>query len=283
VLGAVQRQRARADALGNLETNEAQTVSVEGDNISIAPADPEIVYVPTYDAQAVYTAPAPAVVETTSYPAGTSYPTTTTAVEDDDDTGALIATGLLSFGAGMLVNEVFDDDDWGGYGGSSYGPPVGWSGGYVRPYPPGHGGGNVNIGNDINIGGDRDRTRLDGDGNWRPSVDARRDQARNKMAERRGVREGERPQPRAGTRDADRVQLRQKLVAKGGGAQAREALLGGGAGAAIAGGAAGAGLGLAAQRRPADRQSAISDRKGGLTGAKCRRRWTLLKCGAPHH
>lgn len=53
VMDAVQRQRARAAAVGNLETNPAQQVTVEGDTISIAPASPEVVYVPTYDAQTV--------------------------------------------------------------------------------------------------------------------------------------------------------------------------------------------------------------------------------------
>ena len=57
LLDAVQRLRAQADAAGNLESNEAQTVEVEGDSISIAPADPQVVYVPAYDPQTVYTTP----------------------------------------------------------------------------------------------------------------------------------------------------------------------------------------------------------------------------------
>ena len=64
VLDAVQRQRARAAAVGNLETNEAQTVEETDDNISIAPAQPDVVYVPQYDATTAYTTPytQPAVV-----------------------------------------------------------------------------------------------------------------------------------------------------------------------------------------------------------------------------
>ena len=49
LLDAVQRMRAQAEAAGNLESNEAQAVEVEGDSISIAPADPQVVYVPAYD------------------------------------------------------------------------------------------------------------------------------------------------------------------------------------------------------------------------------------------
>jgi hypothetical protein len=58
-------------------------------------------------------------------------------------TGNLITTGLLAFGAGILVNEIFDDDDDDyrsgyyypnyGYGGMPYYPPY--------PYRPSYGGG----------------------------------------------------------------------------------------------------------------------------------------------
>ena len=57
VLDAVQRQRARAAAVGNLETNEAQVVEQTEDSISIAPAEPDVVYVPQYDATTAYTTP----------------------------------------------------------------------------------------------------------------------------------------------------------------------------------------------------------------------------------
>ena len=65
VLDAVQRQRARAVAVGNLTTNEAQVVEEADDNITIAPAEPEVVYVPQYDATTAYTTPytQPAVID----------------------------------------------------------------------------------------------------------------------------------------------------------------------------------------------------------------------------
>ena len=66
VLDAVQRQRARAAAVGNLETNEAQVVEETDGDISIAPAQPDVVYVPQYDATTAYTTPytQPAVITT---------------------------------------------------------------------------------------------------------------------------------------------------------------------------------------------------------------------------
>ena len=145
VLDAVQRQRARAAAVGNLESNDAQTVEVQDDEITVAPADPNVVYVPVYDTQTVYAQPA----------------TSTTVVQESDDkysSGELIATGILAFGAGMIVNEVFSDDDpYYGYWGRP--PPMGWGGGGFRPYPPGRGG--VYVGGDVNI-------NVDNDGRWQP-------------------------------------------------------------------------------------------------------------------
>ena len=77
-------------------------------------------------------------------PAPATTTTTTTTESTGHSTGALITTGLLAFGAGMLVNEVFDDDDDYdnhngyyypnyGHGGMPYYPPY--------PYRPSYGGG----------------------------------------------------------------------------------------------------------------------------------------------
>ena len=92
--------------------------------------------------------------------------TTTAATDTGHSTGALVATGLLSFGAGMLVANIFDDDDddWykkGYYNPRYYGPSMPYyppypyrpsygngyypSNGYNRP--PGYGGGFNNSGN----------------------------------------------------------------------------------------------------------------------------------------
>jgi len=100
--------------------------------VVLKPAQPEVVYVPQYDPVTAY---AP-------LPQGTT--TTTTTEDKGHSTGAMITTGVLAFGAGILVNELFDDDDNHkhkydyyypnyGYGGMPYCPPY--------PYRPVYGGG----------------------------------------------------------------------------------------------------------------------------------------------
>lgn len=95
LLDAVQRMRAQAAAAGNLDSNEAQTVTAENDQITIVPADPERVYVPSYDPVAAY---AP-------------YVPVATDVDTGFDTGDVIMTGAVAFGTALLLDEVFDDDD----------------------------------------------------------------------------------------------------------------------------------------------------------------------------
>jgi hypothetical protein len=171
VLGAVQRLRRQAMDVGNLKSSEAMLVETqqqEGQEVVVLkPPKPEVVYVPQYDPQAVY-APAPATVPQT---------TTVTPVETDKKytTGNMVTTGLLAFGAGILVNEIFDDDDDDyrhgyyypnyGYGGMPYYPPYPYRPAYGNGYypsngyrpPPGYGGGFHNSGNIIvtNPGGGR--------------------------------------------------------------------------------------------------------------------------------
>ncbi len=109
VLDAVQRLRRQAMDVGNLKSSEAMTVATETQEgqevVVLSPPKPEVVYVPQYDPQAVY-APAPAAA---TAPVATT--TTTTTEKTGHSTGTLVTTGLLAFGAGILVNEVFDDDD----------------------------------------------------------------------------------------------------------------------------------------------------------------------------
>jgi hypothetical protein len=162
VLDAVQRLRTQAKDVGNLKSSEQMKVATEVQEghqvITVSPPSPQVVYVPQYDPVAVY-APAPAVAA----PVTT---TSTTATDTGHSTGAMVATGLLSFGAGMLVANLFDDndDDWykkGYYNPRYYGPPMPYyppypyrpsygngyypSNGYNRP--PGYGGGFNNSGN----------------------------------------------------------------------------------------------------------------------------------------
>ena len=162
VLDAVQRLRTQAKDVGNLKSSEQMKVATEVQEghqvITVSPPSPQVVYVPQYDPVAVY-APAPAVAA----PVTT---TTTAAADTGHSTGTLVATGLLSFGAGMLVANIFDDDDddWykkGYYNPRYYGPSMPYyppypyrpsygngyypSNGYNRP--PGYGGGFNNSGN----------------------------------------------------------------------------------------------------------------------------------------
>jgi hypothetical protein len=158
VLDAVQRLRTQARDVGNLESSaqlKVETESQDGKEIvTIAPPNPEVVYVPKYDPQAVY-APPPAVIPPPSTINVTPAPGTTTTVttaggtttvassgtatseEKGHSTGALVTTGLLAFGAGILVNEVFDDDDdWDHYGPNYYHGGMYYGGGPYYPPPP---------------------------------------------------------------------------------------------------------------------------------------------------
>src|SRR5580692_12937109 len=57
VMNAVQVMRERAEQAGNLKSTSQEKVSNKGQNIVIAPADPQVVYVPEYDPWLVYGAP----------------------------------------------------------------------------------------------------------------------------------------------------------------------------------------------------------------------------------
>ncbi len=57
VMNAVQVMRQRAEQAGNLKTTPQQTVTEQGSETTIAPADPDVVYVPAYDPWSVYGGP----------------------------------------------------------------------------------------------------------------------------------------------------------------------------------------------------------------------------------
>jgi uncharacterized membrane protein YgcG len=54
VMNAIQSLRAKAKQAGTLKSTPQQTVTDQGDNIDIQPADPNVVYVPVYDPGLVY-------------------------------------------------------------------------------------------------------------------------------------------------------------------------------------------------------------------------------------
>src|SRR4029079_971205 len=79
VMQAVQRLRAKASAAGHLQSGKEQTVTTKQEGgetvIVIEPANPEVIYVPTYDPAYVYgTWPYPAYPPYYWYPPGYYYP-----------------------------------------------------------------------------------------------------------------------------------------------------------------------------------------------------------------
>lgn len=109
VFASIQRLRAKAKSVGTLKTTPQQEVETrttsEGQQvIVIEPANPQVVYVPQYNAQTVYT-----------------QPTTSTVIVQEDDDDAL-AAGLIGFGVGIAMGAAIDNDYY--YG------PYGWGGGY---------------------------------------------------------------------------------------------------------------------------------------------------------
>ena len=71
VLDTIQSLRAKAQTSGNLKTTKEQTVIVEEKIIKIEPANPQVIYVPTYNPTVVYGAwPYPAYPPYAYYPPG---------------------------------------------------------------------------------------------------------------------------------------------------------------------------------------------------------------------
>ena len=106
VMDGVQRLRAKAKAEGNLESSKEQTVTEEpapaGSStttiIQVQPANPQVVYVPTYNPTVVYGAwPYPAYPPYYPYPPGYAW-----------------GTAMLSFGIGMAVGgALWGNCNWG--------------------------------------------------------------------------------------------------------------------------------------------------------------------------
>jgi hypothetical protein len=114
VFASIQRLRAKAKSAGALKTTtqqevETRTTSEGRQVIVIEPANPQVVYVPQYNAQTVYTQPT----------------TSTVVVQEDDDSDA-IAAGLIGFGVGVAMGAAIDNDYY--YG------PYGWGGGGYYMY-----------------------------------------------------------------------------------------------------------------------------------------------------
>src|SRR4051812_24619932 len=98
VMAAIQSLRGKAKTSGALASNQQQTIVEDGTTIIIEPAQPQVVAVPQYQPQVVYAPPPPP-------PPGAS-------------PGAVAATGLISFGVGMMVGAALNDNDCDWNGGS---------------------------------------------------------------------------------------------------------------------------------------------------------------------
>ena len=94
VMDAVQVMRRRAQGAGNLKDNSQDKVTTQGQNIVIEPADPEVVYVPTFDPWVVYGAPVAA------WPGWYWYP------------GLYVAGPGIAFGVGFGIG-FFGGFGWG--------------------------------------------------------------------------------------------------------------------------------------------------------------------------
>jgi hypothetical protein len=105
VMAAIQTMRQTAENSGNLKTTSQQTVANQGGTIVIEPANPQVVYVPTYS-PAVYGAYAPP-----PYPGYSGWD--------------MAAASAISFGAGMAVGAAWDH----AWGWNSWG--TSWHGGNV--------------------------------------------------------------------------------------------------------------------------------------------------------
>jgi Protein of unknown function (DUF3300) len=104
VLDAVQRLRVQAEKVGNLKSTPEQKVETRTEDnktvVEVKPADPQVVYVPQYNPQAVYTTPPPpAPAESTSHDEGTV------------STETAVGAGLLGFGTGVLLGSALNHDD----------------------------------------------------------------------------------------------------------------------------------------------------------------------------
>ncbi len=183
VMASVQRLRAQAKAAGNLKSTSQMTVVQQSpQTIVIQPANPQVVYVPTYNPTVVYGTP--------YSPPGYS-------------TGALVATGLISFGVGMAVGAAMSGSccgwGWNNWNSNWHGGTVVYNrnvyvshsnvyangnryrnGNYTRPTPYGSnnnynrsGNRNTNVsGNTVNInGGNRNNVNAN-NGNRNNNVNA---------------------------------------------------------------------------------------------------------------
>ncbi len=94
VMDTVQKLRRKAKEKGNLKTTAQQKVVVEGESVIIEPANPQVIYVPTYNPTVVY-----GTWWWPDYPPYYYYPA-----------GAVVTAGMIGFAAGIAVGSAWN---WG--------------------------------------------------------------------------------------------------------------------------------------------------------------------------
>jgi Protein of unknown function (DUF3300) len=251
-MDAIQRLRAKAQVAGNLKSTEQQKVIVERVEgqprqqtiIRIEPANPEVIYVPTYNPTVVYGAwPYPAYPPYYYYPP--YYPV-----------GYFAATAAISFGLGMLAGGAI----WGGcnWGGGDIDIDVNRQNNFSR---------NVNRGDRVNQLKTERGSGARGDrGSWQHSPEHRKGaQYRDSATQQKFNRGGD--SARAASRESFRgraEQGRQDLARGGAGqgaARSREGGVGSAGGAQRGGGVGQSGAGAARSR-----EGAIGSGAGGQRG-----------------
>jgi len=235
VMDAVQVMRDQAIDSGALISGPEQTVEVaEDETVVITPTNTETVYVPQYNPETVYTGPS---------------------------TGDVVGAALLTFGTVALIDEIFDDDDdWYDYWGCRN--CGGWGGGptYRNPDIDIDVDGNVNIGNEIDLG---DRTDI----GWQPDPD-RQKQARDKITDHKRP-EGGRGDLPVKRPDGRTDELRAKLSRESGAADiSREGASRDRAAAVAAGAGAGAVAGGALANRGGDNKNLPQVNRGNVDRGK---------------
>jgi hypothetical protein len=110
VFDTIQNLRLKAKNVGTLKSSPQQSIetkktSAGQDVIVIEPTNPQIIYVPQYNTDVVYT----------------QAPSTVVVVEEDDDADVAVAAGLIGFTAGIAIGAAMDNNYY--YG------PYGWYGG----------------------------------------------------------------------------------------------------------------------------------------------------------
>ena len=110
VFASIQKLRLQAKNVGTLKSSpqqevETKTTSSGQEVIVIEPTNPQIVYVPQYNTEVVYT----------------QAPTSVVVIQEDNDADVAVAAGLIGFTAGIAIGAAMDNNYY--YG------PYGWRGG----------------------------------------------------------------------------------------------------------------------------------------------------------